>query len=109
VNSLAEFTGRKPPLDARAEYRLRLRRAFAHALSERAGRGSPTPRLVERRSRMLAATTFGIWLTARIDTSEAARLCDTVVAEVRSWGQDKAAALRDGANHSAGLRQAQSL
>jgi AcrR family transcriptional regulator len=85
VNSVAELTGREPALDARAdEYGHRLRGAFAKALSEAAG-GSPTPRLIDRRSRMLAATTIGIWLMVRFDPSEAARVCDGVVAEVRSW------------------------
>ena len=87
VNSLAEFSGREPPLDSRAaEYRHRLRVAFANALSDGAVHGAPSAQLVERRSGMLVATTFGIWLTVRVDAHEAARVCDAVAAEVRSWG-----------------------
>jgi hypothetical protein len=33
----------------------------------------------------LTATTFGIWLIARVDPHAAARICETVVTDVRSW------------------------
>jgi TetR/AcrR family transcriptional repressor of nem operon len=86
VNALAEFSGREPSIEARAnEYRHRLRGAFANALSEPTAPRSPTAPLVDQRSRLLTATTFGIWLTVRVDPEEAARICDTVVTEVRSW------------------------
>lgn len=86
VNAIAEFSNRGPHLDARAdEYRQRLRAAFAKALSAAGGRAQPTAELINTRSRVLAATTFGIWLTARFDPNEAARVCDSVVAEIRSW------------------------
>lgn len=88
VNALAEFSGREPSIEGRAnEYRHRLRDAFANALSEPAATPPPTAVLVDQRSRLLTATTFGIWLTARIDPHEAARICDTVVTEVRTWRQ----------------------
>jgi hypothetical protein len=32
-----------------------------------------------------AATTFGIWLSARIDTATAAEACDATAACVRRW------------------------
>jgi TetR/AcrR family transcriptional regulator, transcriptional repressor for nem operon len=76
VNSFAEFSGREPPEARAVEYRHRLCAAFANALSGAAK---------ERRSRLLAAATFGIWLNARIDPNEAARICEDVVAEIRSW------------------------
>jgi AcrR family transcriptional regulator len=88
VNSLAEFSGRHPPLDARGgEYPQRLRAAFANALSNGATGRSPTVQLVMRRSRTLAATTLGIWLIVRVDATEAARVCDAVAVEVSSWGE----------------------
>jgi TetR/AcrR family transcriptional regulator, transcriptional repressor for nem operon len=91
VNSLAEFSGRETQLDARAgEYPQRLRAAFANALSNGATSGSPTARRVTHRSRTLAATTLGIWLTVRVDANEAARVCDAVAVEVSSWGEEHA-------------------
>jgi TetR/AcrR family transcriptional repressor of nem operon len=88
VNAIAEFTNREPQLEARAgEYWLRLRRSFANALSDADGRAQPATALVNQRSRVLASTTFGIWLTARFDPREAAGVCECVVAEVRSWNR----------------------
>jgi AcrR family transcriptional regulator len=81
VNAVAEFAGREPP-DARAdEYRNRLDAAFAGSLS-----GGGQHVLVRERSRMLTATTFGIWLTVRVDAVEGARVSDHVAAAVTEWG-----------------------
>ena len=87
VNSLAEFSGRGDALEVSANaYRARLYNAFNNALSS-GGRVAEhrAHDLAQRRSRMLAATTFGLWLAARIDATEAAVLADAVRAEVRSW------------------------
>ncbi len=87
VNSLAEFSGRGDALEVSANaYRTRLYNAFNNALSS-AGREAEASAhaLAERRARMLAASTFGLWLAARIDAAEAALLADAVRAEVRSW------------------------
>jgi TetR/AcrR family transcriptional repressor of nem operon len=83
VNSFAEFSGREPPDPRAVEYRQMLCAAFADALSGPATDG---------RSGLLAAATFGIWLNARIDPIEAARICDDVIAEIRSWDRGTAAA-----------------
>ena len=91
VNSFAEFSGREPPEGRAAEYRHRLQSAFANALAEVPGGVSTSAALVEQRSRLLTATTFGIWLTARVDPTDAAGICDDVIAEVRSWGGRAAA------------------
>lgn len=87
VNSLAEFSGRGDALEVSANaYRTRLYNAFNNALSNDGQVAEDSARaLAERRSRMLAATTFGLWLAARIDAAEAADLADAVRAEVRSW------------------------
>jgi TetR/AcrR family transcriptional repressor of nem operon len=82
VNSFAEFSGREPPDPRAVEYRHRLCAAFANALAGAAA---------DRRSRLLAAATFGIWLNARIDPNEAARICEDVIAEIRSWDRRTAA------------------
>jgi TetR/AcrR family transcriptional repressor of nem operon len=87
VNSLAEFSGRGFALEVSANaYRTRLHHAFNNALSN-GGRvaADSAHALAQRRARMLAATTFGLWLAARIDAAEAAVLADAVRAEVRSW------------------------
>ena len=87
VNTLAEFSGREPLVNARAgEFQQRLHRAFVNALS---GATATTPAAnttgVESRARLLVAATFGIWLAVRVDPGEAARTCDAVVAQVVSW------------------------
>jgi TetR/AcrR family transcriptional regulator, transcriptional repressor for nem operon len=95
VNSLAELTGREPGRDARAaEYRVRLLRAFSNALTPAAEPGEMSAAVIRRRSQMLAATTFGVWLTVRFDRLAAARLCDSVTAEIRSWLSDAPAIRR---------------
>jgi len=87
VNSLAEFSGRGDALEVSANaYRTRLYNAFANALSNHGRVAEDSAHgLAQRRSRMLAATTFGLWLAARIDADEAAALADAVRAEVLSW------------------------
>jgi AcrR family transcriptional regulator len=86
VNSLAEFSGRELPDSRAPEYRDRLSAAFAKALSGTEAEFSLPPGDVQRRGRMLTAATFGVWLSARVDPLEAARICDDLVGEVRSWG-----------------------
>jgi hypothetical protein len=86
VNAIAEFTNRGSQLDVRADgYQHRLWAAFANALSEAAVPAQSHSGLMNQRSRMLTATTFGIWLTARFDPNEAATVCDCLVAEIGSW------------------------
>jgi AcrR family transcriptional regulator len=83
INSIVEFSGRPAPVDVRsAEYRERLRSAFAHAL-----RRETDARLVEQRARVLAATTFGIWVLARVDPGEAVLACAAASAQVRRWNR----------------------
>lgn len=88
VNSIAESAGRTPAIEARAaEFRQLLHGTFRHALmGDRAGRaGVRDRRIHERRARLVATATFGLWLTVRIDPQEAARNCDAIAADVRSW------------------------
>jgi TetR/AcrR family transcriptional regulator, transcriptional repressor for nem operon len=94
VNSFAEFSGRELPDSRALEYRSRLGGAFANALSGAAEDLSPSAALMQRRGRMLTAATFGVWLSARVDPTEAARICDDLVAEVRSWDGPGAAGRR---------------
>jgi AcrR family transcriptional regulator len=88
VNSIAEFAGRPDPIDVRAaEFRDRLHAAFLNAQIGGGTRRSVQP-ATEVRVRRLVAMTFGVWLLARIDPIEAARACDAVRAELRSWRDD---------------------
>lgn len=82
VNTLAEFTATRDAAIAQASaYRSLLSDAFSNAL-----RAEPWPRaLVQHRTRMLVATTFGLWLLVRIDAGEAALAADAARAEVHSW------------------------
>ncbi len=85
VNAIAERSGRdKELLRLGISYRDRLRAAFAHALRG-AGTGAIDPVRIRRLSKHLAAATFGVWVTARLDPADAARVCDIIAAEVRAW------------------------
>lgn len=87
VNSIAEFSGREPPVDVGAlPYRVRLHDAFHNALLGGDGPLTAAGRAaVERRSRVLTVTTVGLWHAARFDAPEAAVMSHSVRAEVRSW------------------------
>lgn len=81
INSIAEDEGRGTLLGSRAQaFRDRLTTAFASALA-----GQHEPGHVSERARLLTATTFGIWLAARIDPAGAAQACDAAAACIRTW------------------------
>jgi TetR/AcrR family transcriptional repressor of nem operon len=84
INTIAEDEGRGTLLGGRAqEFRDRLAAAFANAMT-----GQREPGLISEQAQLLTATTFGIWLTARIDPASAAQACDTTAARIRSWQQE---------------------
>ena len=86
VNSIAELAGRDEDVTAAgAAFRDRLQAAFRRSLDGAAAAGEIEGSAVQRRARVLAAATFGVWLSARIDAREAADLCDVITAEVESW------------------------
>ena len=88
INAIAEFSNRPDEPDARpTAYRLRLSNAFINALSSGGQLRGTARSLAQRRSNMLVATTIGLWLAARVDPLEASGLCDSVIAEVRSWSR----------------------
>jgi hypothetical protein len=68
-----------------AAYRDSLREAFAAALSHAAARGEVDAGRIYPRANLLAAQMMGLFLTARIDPSDAAEVCESVAAEVSSW------------------------
>jgi AcrR family transcriptional regulator len=81
INSIAEHEGRDTQLGRRARaFRDRLAAAFGNALA-----GQQEPALAADQARLLTSTTFGIWLTARIDTADAARSCEAAAACIRGW------------------------
>ena len=83
INSIAEHEGRGNHLGRRARaFRDRLSAAFANAMARR-----HEPGLVRQQAQLLTATTFGIWLTARIDPAAAAQACDATAAYLRTWHQ----------------------
>jgi len=86
VNTVAELGGRDPhAARAGADYRDRLREAFAAALSQAAARGETDAGRSRPRADLLASVAMGLFLTARIDPIDAAAVCDSVAAEVSSW------------------------
>ena len=83
INSIAEHEGRDTSLGRRAQaFRDRLTAAFANALS-----GQHDTASAAEQAQLLTATTFGIWLSARIDTAAAAEACDAAAACIRGWHQ----------------------
>jgi TetR/AcrR family transcriptional repressor of nem operon len=93
VNAMGCLPDSDAEMEGRASaYRDLLRQAFADALRGAAGRDEVEEAVIHRRAMMLAATTFGIWVNARIDPIDAAELCAAMVSEVRSWGPPSAPA-----------------
>jgi AcrR family transcriptional regulator len=91
VNSIAEFEGREGQLDGwAAAFRDRLGHAFAKSLGSRAHTGDAHTGDADRRARLLASATLGIWLAARIDPGDAARMCDAWMAQIREWALERA-------------------
>ncbi len=83
INSIAEHEGRGDRLGRRAQaFRDRLTAAFANAMA-----GQRKLALVPERAQLLTATTFGLWLTARIDPAGAAQACEATAASIRTWHQ----------------------
>jgi hypothetical protein len=73
--------GRSDHLAGRARaFRDRLHHALSNALGSH-----HQPALAAERAHVLTATTFGIWLTARVDPAAAADACDAAIASVRTW------------------------
>jgi len=86
VNATAELAARDESIrPAAVAYRDRLRETFGAALSRAAARGEIAAASVSARARILASTLMGIWLTVRIDATDASALCEAVVDEVDSW------------------------
>lgn len=83
INTIAEDEGRGTLLGPRSQaFRDRLSAAFANAMTGQHGSS-----LVSGRAQFLTAATFGIWLTARIDSASAAQAADATAACIRSWQQ----------------------
>jgi len=81
INSIAEHEGRSDHLADRAQaFRDRLHHALTNALASQ-----HRSALAAERARVLTATTFGIWLMARIDPAAAADACEAAIASVRTW------------------------
>lgn len=86
VNTIAELGARDvQAVKAARGYRDSFRKAFAAALSQAASKKEIDSKDARARADVLTATTMGLFLTARIDVADAARVCDDVVAEVASW------------------------
>jgi AcrR family transcriptional regulator len=79
INSIAEHEGRDTSLGRRAQaFRDRLTAAFANAMAAQHDAAR-----AREQAQLLTSTTFGIWLTARIDTTAAAQACDAAASCVR--------------------------
>jgi TetR/AcrR family transcriptional repressor of nem operon len=86
VNIVAELGSREThTARAGADYRDRLREAFAAALSQAAARGEVDAERIRPRADLLTSMTMGLFITARIGADDAADVCESVAAEVSSW------------------------
>ncbi len=86
VNTIAELGSRDPQaVKAAKGYRDSFREAFAAALTQAVAKREVDVKDVRARAEMLTTTTMGLFLTARIDLADAARVCDEVAVEVASW------------------------
>jgi TetR/AcrR family transcriptional regulator, transcriptional repressor for nem operon len=87
VNALGEHgaDGGATQSELARAYRDSFRQAFRNALGQAAARGEIGLEQVEARSKLLAATVMGLFVSARIDPFDAADVCDSVAAEVAGW------------------------
>jgi AcrR family transcriptional regulator len=85
VNAVAELGPRDSRTALAGAYRDAFRSAFLTALRQAAERGEIDPKRLQARAKVLASLTMGLFVTARIDPSDAAEVCEDVAAEVRSW------------------------
>lgn len=85
VNAVAELGAKDPRTAPAAAYRDAFRSAFSTALRQAAARGELPARRVRPRARLLTSLTMGLFVTARIDPTDAADVCEDVAAEVRAW------------------------
>lgn len=93
VNAIASLPDPDTETGGRASaYRDRLRQAFSDALRSASETCQMDEVLIARRAWTLTATSFGIWISARIDPADAAELCDAVLTEIRSWAPPTPAA-----------------
>jgi AcrR family transcriptional regulator len=93
VNSIAELEGRDAWVhDVGVAYRDRLRRAFANALATTAQARVDAARL-DQRAQFLSAATMGVWLQARVDPIDAARVCDALIVQVALLAKQPESAL----------------
>ena len=78
INTIAEDEGCGTLLGGQVQaFRDRLSAAFANAMA-----CQHEPDLASGQARLLTAPTFGIWLTARIDSAGAAQTCDATAARI---------------------------
>jgi TetR/AcrR family transcriptional repressor of nem operon len=86
VNTIAELSVQDDPTARRGRaFRDRLHGAFRRVLAADPSTRRLGDRRIDERASMLAASTMGIWLWARVDLDDAAARCDQVAAEVRTW------------------------
>ena len=92
INTVAELAPEDEDAAARSvAFQDRLRGAFTRSLEGAAASGDIDGDAAARRANVLAASTFGIWLTARFDPAAAASLCDEMTLEIESWRSSRTA------------------
>jgi AcrR family transcriptional regulator len=85
VNTVAELGAHDPRAALAGRYRDAFRSAFATALRQAADRGEIDEHRVQPRAKLLAALVMGLFVTARINPSDAAAVCAAAAADIRSW------------------------
>jgi AcrR family transcriptional regulator len=85
VNTVAELGSHDSRTALAGSYRDAFQSAFRTALRQAAVRKEISEKRVRSRADLVASMTMGLFLTARIDPIDAARVCDDVAAEVESW------------------------
>ena len=86
INTIAELSPFDDGAARRAkEFDERLRAALIASLEAETTAGRIESGSVARRVGVLLASTFGVWLSARIDLEEAAARCEDIRAEVHGW------------------------
>jgi AcrR family transcriptional regulator len=85
VNALAELGSNTAALPLAEAYRDSFRDAFSTALTHAAAWGEVDSARIGQRANLLTAMTMGLFISARVDPTDAAQVCRSVAAEVATW------------------------
>jgi AcrR family transcriptional regulator len=102
INSITELAHRDTEFTPVAiRLATRYHTAFSHALRGAVAQGDMDRGLLDRRAKLLASSTQGVWVSARADPEAAAAMCRAIAREVASWSRNGTGSVRKPAGQTA--------